>query len=150
VPFVPDHFAAPVSLDGGWCRLRPLSVTDNEADFAAWHSSIEHIRSTPGYPDGDWPALEYTRPQNQRDLAKHEADFAARRGFTYTVLCTATGDVIGCVYIYPPKDPAVSDADVQSWVRVDHAARDGDLFRLVSAWLAEHWPFTRVSYASRS
>jgi hypothetical protein len=147
--FVPDHFAAPVALDGGWCRLRPLSVTDNESDFAAWHSSIEHIRATPGYGDQSWPTLEYTRAQNHEDLARHEADFAARRGFTYTVLCTTTGDVIGCVYIYTPRDPEVSDADVKSWVRADHAARDGDLFRLVSAWLSEHWPFTRVSYAAR-
>lgn len=150
MPFVPDHFAAPVALHGEWCRLRPLSVTDNESDFAAWHSSIDHIRSTPGYGDDQpWPTLEYTRAQNHADLARHEADFAARRGFTYTVLCTATGDVIGCVYIYTPRDPEVFDADVKSWVRADHAARDGDLFRLVSAWLADQWPFTKVSYADR-
>ena len=40
---------------------------------------------------------------NLRDLRRHAQDFAERRGFTYTVLSTGTGEVIGCVYIYPPR-----------------------------------------------
>jgi hypothetical protein len=36
---------------------------------------------------------------NLRDLERHARDFADRRGFTYSVLATDTGDVIGCVYI---------------------------------------------------
>ncbi|UJW29792.1 hypothetical protein L3Q67_31775 [Saccharothrix sp. AJ9571] len=35
--------------------FEPLGPQHNRADHAAWTSSIEHIRSTPGYPDGDWP-----------------------------------------------------------------------------------------------
>ena len=41
--------------------------------------------------------------ENLRDLERHAQDFAERRGFTYTVLSTGTGEVIGCVYIYPPR-----------------------------------------------
>ena len=43
MPFVPDDFVVPTELLGGWCRLRPLAVSDNERDFAAWHSSVDHI-----------------------------------------------------------------------------------------------------------
>jgi len=38
---------------------------------------------------------------NLRDLERHAQDFAERRGFTYTVLSAASGDVIGCVYDWP-------------------------------------------------
>jgi hypothetical protein len=42
---------------------------------------------------------------NLRDLQEHARDFAGRHGFTYTVRSAGTGDgdVIGCVYIYPPR-----------------------------------------------
>jgi hypothetical protein len=48
-------------------HLEPLGPQHNQADHAAWMSSIEHIRSTPGYPDGNWPprsgmTLEETSP----------------------------------------------------------------------------------------
>jgi hypothetical protein len=146
VPFVPDDFVVPTELNGGWCRLRPLAVSDNERDFEAWHSSVDHITGTPGFADRDWPVLDYTLERNADDLAEHAADFAARRGFTYTVLDEANGDIIGCVYIYPSK---AGDADVRSWVRADRASRDVDLYQLVRAWLDDAWPFERVAYAPR-
>jgi hypothetical protein len=150
MPFVPDAFAVPAALDGGWCRLRPLAVADNEQDFAAWQSSVEHIAATPGYEGRSWPLHEYRLEQNQDDLAEHVADFAARRGFTYTVLHEGDGETIGCVYVYPPEDgdPAV-EAEVRSWVRADHAERDADLYRLVTAWVDADWPFATVRYAPR-
>ena len=61
---------------------------------------------------------------------------------------TADDDVIGCVYIYPSKNPQV-DADVRSWVRVSHAELDVQLWRVVSEWLVADWPFGTVSYAPR-
>ena len=150
MPFVPDDFEVPSEIDFGWCRLRPLKAEDNAADFAAWHSSVVHIGSTPGFAARPWPTAEYTLEQNETDLRGHEADFAARRGFTYTVLDIAN-EIIGCVYIYPPsdRDPAGADANVRSWVRADHAEQDADLYRGVIAWLTTAWPFTKASYASR-
>jgi hypothetical protein len=148
VPFVPDDFVIPREMNGGWCRLRPLAVSDNERDFAAWHSSVDHIGATPGFAGRDWPVLDYTLERNADDLAEHAADFAARRGFTYTVLDEANGDVIGCVYIYPSK-AVDADASVRSWVTAAHAARDIDLHRLVRAWLDDAWPFESVVYAPR-
>ncbi|MEY2571041.1 MAG: hypothetical protein QOE63_1391 [Acidimicrobiaceae bacterium] len=150
MPFVPDDLDVPTDLDGGWCRLRPLAVSDNDRDFAAWHGSVEHIAATPGYAGRDWPTHDYTLEQNEADLAEHEADFAARRGFTYTVIDGVTDDVIGCVYLYPPRDED-GDADgwARSWVRADFAERDADLYHLVSDWLEATWPFERVAYAPR-
>jgi kynureninase len=123
--------------------LEPLGPQHNEADYAAWSSSMEHIRSTPGYPDGRWPR-EMTLDENRADLERHARDFEQRRGFTYTVLDPASGDVIGCVYIYPAEG---GGALVLSWVRASHAALDGTLRRAVRGWLADAWPFARVDYA---
>ncbi|MEO6513027.1 MAG: hypothetical protein ABIO16_18660, partial [Nocardioides sp.] len=83
-------------------RLEPLGPQHNESDLAAWTSSIEQIRSTPGYPDRRWPPAGGMSPeQNLADLTRHAADFVARKGFTFTVLDPSEGDVIGCVYVYP-------------------------------------------------
>src|SRR4029077_1431397 len=98
-----------------------LGPEHNERDHEAWSSSIEHIRASPGYPDGGWPR-PMSLAENLADLERHARDFAARRGFTYTVL-EAGDDVIGCVYVYPAEDD-VHDASVQSWARVSRAVRD--------------------------
>jgi hypothetical protein len=118
--------------------------------------SIDHIRATPGFPDGRWPR-EMSLSDNLRDLERHARDFAERRGFTYTVLSTDTGDVIGCVYIYPAKGHEASDgaerwrrASVQSWVRADSAELDPALYDAVLSWLERDWPFDSIEYAPRT
>ena len=88
-----------------------------------------------------------TLDDNRRDLERHAQDFAAREGFTYTVLDPASRAVIGCVYIYPAENGR-HDAAVTSWVRASHAELDLALRRLVSRWLSESWPFERVDYAT--
>jgi len=88
--------------------LEPFRPEHNERDHAAWSSSIEHIRATPGFPDGEWPR-PMSLESNLVDLVRHARDFAARDGFTYSVL---EGDeVVGCVYIYSAGD-SVHDARV--------------------------------------
>jgi RimJ/RimL family protein N-acetyltransferase len=143
--FVPDDFRPPLELAAERFLLEPLGPQHNDADHAAWSSSIEHIRATPGYPDGRWPR-EMTLEENRADLERHARDFADRSGFTYTVLDPADRDVIGCVYIYPDTS-GEADAVVMSWVRVTRAADDAALRELVSGWIAEAWPFERISYA---
>jgi RimJ/RimL family protein N-acetyltransferase len=141
-PFVPDGFQPPRSLRGHGFRLEPLGPQHNEADHAAWTSSIDHIRSSPGYPDGRWPPPEgMPLEENLDDLRRHAADFEARTGFTFTVLDPEDGDVIGCVYLYPADDDD-HDVGVQSWVRADRAELDGPLADAVAAWLAAEWPWT--------
>ena len=143
MPFVPDDFQPPLELTADGFLLEPLGPEHNEDDHEAWSSSIEHIRATPGFPDGRWPR-EMSLGENRADLERHARDFAARSGFTYTVLDPSDRGVIGCVYIYPDED---GDAEVASWVRASRADSDAPLRELVSRWLAEAWPFERVSYA---
>ncbi len=98
--FVPEGFTVPDGLTAEEFWLAPLGPQHNESDYAAWTASIGHIRATPGFGGGSWPR-EMSLDDNLRDLERHARDFAGRRGFTYTVLSTDAGDVIGCVYIYP-------------------------------------------------
>ena len=148
--FVPNDFVVPDGLTAAEFLLAPLGPQHNQADYAAWSSSIDHIRATPGFPDGNWPH-EMSLDDNLRDLERHAQHFTDRRGFTYTVLSTSTGDVIGCVYIYPVSgDAGRRRASVQSWVRADHAALDPVLYDAVLAWVERDWPFDKVQYASRS
>jgi RimJ/RimL family protein N-acetyltransferase len=141
--FLPDGFEPPRGLETAEFRLEPLGPEHNERDFAAWSSSIEHIRASPGYPDGNWPR-PLSPEENLADLERHASDFAARTGFTYTVL-DAGDDVVGCVYVYPARDD-VHDASVQSWVRVSRAELDPVLRAAVAEWLASSWPFRRPLY----
>jgi len=149
--FVPDDFVPPTRLVAPAFVLEPLGPQHNEGDYAAWTSSMDHILATPGFvqlgAEHPWPhpmALE----ENLRDLVRHAEDFAARRGFTYTVLDPGGNDVIGCLYIYPSKDD-VHDARVRSWVTATRVDLDHVLWRAVSDWLVAAWPFRNPEYAGR-
>ena len=144
--FVPDDFEPPVALDGPGFRLEPLTGEHNARDHAAWSGSMEHIHRTPGFQQGNWPH-EMTPDQNLADLIRHDKDFQARRGFTYTVL-DPDDDIVGCVYIYPlAGDPTA--ANVSSWVTEARADLDTPLYTAVSEWLERDWPFPRVEYGAR-
>lgn len=147
--FVPSGFEAPKSLVTERFRLEPLGPPHNDADHAAWMSSIDHIRATPGFPDGGWPPRDgMSSEANLADLNRHAADFAAGAGFTFTVLDPSDGDVIGCVYLYPTHS-ANHDVTVQSWVRADRAHLDAPLADGVAAWLEVEWPWERVDRCGR-
>ena len=146
-PFVPPEFAVPGSLATEQFRLEPLGPQHNEPDYEAWSSSLEHIRQTPGWEKSNWPDDRSTE-DNLRDLEGHADDFEQRKGFTYTVLDPASDDVIGCVYIYPDKSEE-DDARVLSWVTASRGELDLELWRAVTDWLADEWPFERVAYAKR-
>ena len=154
--FVPEDFTVPGGLAAGEYQLVPLGPQHNESDYAAWTASIDHIRATPGFAGSNWPH-EMSLDDNLRDLERHAQDFAGRRGFTYTVLSADAGDVIGCVYIYPPRGEGRGGsaerrwpASVTSWVRADRAALDPVLHDAVRAWLEHAWPFHSIEYAPRT
>ncbi len=143
--FVPPGFQVPLRLEALGFRLEPLGPEHNERDHDAWMSSIAHIGATPGFASWDWPQ-PMSLAENLADLERHARDFAARTGFTYTVL--EGDDVVGCVYIYPSKDPDYQ-AEVQSWVRESRSELDAALWAAVSEWLTTTWPFGIVDYAPR-
>ena len=145
--FIPAEFEVPIRFEGPGFHLEPLGAEHNERDHEAWMSSIDHIRSTPGFgPSGDWPA-PMGLDRNLDDLVKHAWDFEDRQGFTYSVL---DGDeVIGCLYIYPSPFPD-HDASVRSWVRKSRSEMDVVVWRAVSGWLGSAWPFENPDYATRA
>jgi hypothetical protein len=147
--FVPVHFDPPTSLATDRFRLEPLGPQHNQADHDAWTSSIEHIRSTPGFTQSSWPPVDgMSLEENLGDLRRHADDFEARRGFTFTVLDPGDGDVIGCVYLYPSSSQEW-DVTVRSWVRADRSDLDVPLADAVARWLATDWPWARVDRRGR-
>jgi hypothetical protein len=87
-----------------------------------------------------------TLQANHGDLVEHAKDFADRQGFTYSII--DDDHVIGCLYIYPSKS-STHDASVKSWVRGSRAEMDMVIWRSVSRWLVEKWPFRNPLYAER-
>ena len=152
-PFVPVDFEVPDGLVAGEFRLEPLGPQHNAADYAAWTTSLDHIRATPGFAGSSWPH-EMSVADNLGDLQRHAQDYALRRGFTYSVVSAQADEVIGCVYIYPKGGGDGAEggrrAVVRSWVRADRAALDQVLYRVVLAWLEHHWPFNSIEYAPRT
>jgi hypothetical protein len=147
--FVSVDFDPPTSLATDQFRLEPLGPQHNAADHAAWMSSIEHIRSTPGYANSSWPpSTGMTLEENLADLRRHAADFRHGSGYTFTVLDPGDNDVIGCVYLYPSAS-GEWDVTVRSWVRADRASLDVPLADAVARWLATDWPWERVDRCGR-
>ncbi len=109
-------------------------------------SSIEHIRATPGLGAWKWPS-PMTIEENMVDLEGHAREFTDREAFAYSVL--DGDDVIGCLYIQPTEDED-HDAKVTSWVTASRTEMDRVVWRSVSDWLVERWPFEDFAYASRS
>ena len=147
--FVPPSFEVPRAYAWSEFRLEPLGERHNERDHAAWMSSIDHIRSTPGFSPHDepnWP-VAMTLEENLEDLVRHARDFQERRGFTYSIL--EGDDVIGCIYIYPGRLPG-HDAVISSWVRESHAELDPAIREALGLWIEEAWPFSNPSYAGRA
>ncbi|MFV1971425.1 MAG: N-acetyltransferase [Acidimicrobiia bacterium] len=143
--FVPADFEIPLTFEGPGFRMEPLGPVHNERDHAAWMSSVDHIRATPGFGDSDWPT-PMSLQENLSDLVGHATDFENREGFTFSIL--DGDDVIGCLYIYPART-AANDAHVRSWVSEHRADMDVTVWRTVSAWLPAEWPFLNPSYEPR-
>ena len=88
-----------------------------------------------------------TIEENMSDLEGHAREFTDRKAFAYSVL--DGDDVIGCLYIDPAEDER-HDAEVSSWVTASRAEMDPVVWRSVSEWLGEKWPFESFAYASRT
>jgi hypothetical protein len=138
--------------------LKPLTAADNSLDYEAVMASQEMLRRR----GGDWPRPGFTPEENLADLEGHEADFADRRGFTYTVQTPDGTRCLGCVYAYPlaealrrqdADDETVArsgddEAVVWFWVRPEAVEKDLDL-RLAAAlvpWFRDDFAFARVVF----
>lgn len=167
--FSPNAAPVPVELRTADFLLRPLLAEDAALDFAAVMANQVALRQDNGEV---WPRPDFTLAENRVDLQGHEADFLARRGFTYTVLDPSQRRCLGCVYIYPATDqhddpqaaahiatysssPVETDevgatpadaAEVRFWVRPDGVPADLDQ-RLLAAllpWLRHDFAFAHL------
>jgi hypothetical protein len=144
-PLVSDSFAVPDIFVADGLRLEVLGPRHNEADHAAWTSSVAHIRSTPGFDRGWPPPAGMTLAENLADLESHARRSAGRVDFAYSVIEIATEAVIGCVYL-KPSPTAEGEVVAASWVCAARAELDKPLTEVVGAWLREAWPFEVVHY----
>jgi hypothetical protein len=145
VTFLPADFAVPLPPPHPRFVFEVLGPEHNESDLAAWSSSIEQIRSSPGWAGSRWPSRVYSPAENLADLTAHRDHHERRLDFAWTVLDPATGDVIGCVYLKPPPESG-APAVAKSWVRADRAALDAELRTHLRPWWEQAWPVP-VHYA---
>ena len=159
MPFYPDDASVPAGLTTDEFVLRPLSPSDVALDYDAVMASKAMLRVRMG---GTWPRDDFTIDENLADLERHEADFQARTGFTYTVMNPTESECLGCVYVYPLAEvlrhrgadaSAVAggggdEPTATFWVRSERIADDLDR-RLLAAllpWLATEFAFGRVLF----
>lgn len=144
-PFVEADFAVPTEVERPGFRLSMLTTADLLIDYVA---VIANASSLQGLFDADdpWPH-GLTLEQNLVDLGWHEKEFQRRTSFAYKVTDPASTVEWGCIYLYPPADPA-HDVDLIWWTRADLEPSIGaaiDTF--VPAWVDTDWPFANVNIA---
>jgi RimJ/RimL family protein N-acetyltransferase len=146
LPFVPENFDVPGSLETDQFRLRMLSVGDVEKDYEAVIESRELLHSM----GSSWPREGFTIEENLADLERHQQEFLDREAFAYTVVSLEESRVLGCVYINP-TDRGNAEAKVHMWVRQSEYDKglDGVLFQTVKKWMESSWPFNHVIYPGR-
>lgn len=124
----------------GDVRLRALSVDDLERDYGAVMESAAEIKAAnPGsaWPDG------LTREKNLIDLAWHQREFEARRSFAW-IIESASGEYLGCLYVYP-SIAGEKSADVVWWWRRGMAVARQSFRQRLLDWLSgDDWP--RLAY----
>jgi hypothetical protein len=148
--WIPTGFSPPerVDLPTGH-HLRPIRETDVDIDYSAVMGSQERLWAKYGTAWG-WPPATLTYEADKEDLARHEAEIAARETFNYAVLNEGETELLGCVYIDPAdaESPPGTDAVVSWWV-VDRAVGtelETVLADFVPPWLAGTWGFEAVYY----
>ena len=141
---LPVDFEIPTIAQSGFLKLRPLTIHDVIKDYDAVMTSCDHLWQRFGEAWG-WPAADLTLEQDLIDLAWHQKEFQNKSSFAYCVLNLEESQVLGCVYVYPPKSKRV-DADVWFWIRQSKLANnlENELHHFMLGWLAKSWPFNIV------
>jgi len=67
--------AGPAGVRSQLFVIEPLDHHHNASDHAAWTSSIEHIKATPGFAGRAWPDRPMSAQENAADIARNDQDF---------------------------------------------------------------------------
>ncbi|HSD01265.1 MAG TPA: hypothetical protein VLB81_02775 [Gaiellales bacterium] len=151
MPWLGEAFVPPgrVALATGH-HLRPIRAADVAIDYPAVMGSRERLWEKYGSAWG-WPPAEMSYEDDRRDLARHEAEIAAREAFNYAAFDAGETALLGCVYVDPPDETSPPGTDaVASWWVVDAAVGselEHTLDAFVPMWLVETWGFRSVAYA---
>lgn len=124
----------------GQVKLKALSIDDLDRDFAAVIESAADIKAA--NPATSWPD-GLTKQKNLIDLAWHQREFEALRSFAW-VIENASGDYLGCLYIYPSIE-GENSADVVWWWRTGAYSSKVSFREHLMTWLSiSEWP--RLNY----
>lgn len=148
--WLPTEWSHParVALPTGH-HLRPIRASDVDLDMKAVMSSQERLWSIYGAARG-WPASMMTAVQDREDLTYHEAEIGRHESFTYALFDAGETELLGCVYIEPPRKQG-ADAEISWWV-VDWLVGgqiEAALDDLVPSWIELAWPFLRPRHIGR-
>jgi len=150
--FHPPDVPVPEGMRDDRLLLRPLRATDVDADYDAVMSSRAMLRA---WSQTSWPAEDFPREENLRDLERHEREHVEGSAFTYTVFDPTSTRCLGCVYItrLEPSQETVCPggtygANVGFWVRASEIPGDLDrhLFSCLRSWFASDWGFDTVVF----
>lgn len=154
-PWLPSWFAHPtrLELDSGH-HLRPLRAVDVDLDLPAVRSSRDSLWARFGAAWG-WPPADLDADADRADLERQEREMEQHVSFSYGILDEAEQELVGCVYLDPPRggrrDVALMvdvmvDVDVSWWVVDSHVggALDRELPGVLRSWLSREWPFSAV------
>jgi hypothetical protein len=147
--FVPAAFQVPRSFEAANFKLVPLGPDLAKQDYDAYMSSIEHLQRT-FTRSRNWPHGGLTMKDAVADVEGEKQRFDARQSFTYAILTPDGSEELGCLYLSPSKTPE-SDAVARVWVtkaRFD-AGFERELLPAVKTWIADKWPFRKVSWPGR-
>ena len=127
-PFVPDELraAAPARSAARSCSSRSGRSTTRPTTPPGRRRS-RTSRRRPASPGGSWPHEMSARREPRAISRCTRATSRSAAGSPTPCSTRTTGDVIGCVYIYPrgavrttsASEPIAHDASVRSWVRAD-------------------------------
>jgi hypothetical protein len=130
-------------------HLRPIRASDVEIDYPAVMGSRQRLWEKYGGAWG-WPPATMSYEDDREDLARHEAEAAAREAFNYAILDRPEARLFGCVYIDPPNTGAAPESDTTvSWWVIDEALGsplEVALDDVLPGWLADAWGFRSVRY----
>lgn len=104
--WLPNDFDHPrvVPLPTGH-HLRPIRASDVDLDMPAVMGSRERLWSIYGEAWG-WPSATMTAGEDREDLSRHEREIEAHESFNYALFDAEETELIGCVYIDPPRRKA--------------------------------------------